>query len=71
MIKPTHAEVEAVHVMRLAGNGNSFLHSGNGFVETLKICLYNSQVQKGKLVRASVLIAVHGIVEVPVEVVEG
>jgi hypothetical protein len=47
------------------------LHSGDGFVEALKVCLHDSQIQKRELVRASVEVAVHGVVEVSVEVVKG
>lgn len=71
MIKPAHAEVEAVHVMRLACNCNSFLHSRDGFTETLKVCLYDCQIQERKLIGASVEIVVHGVVKVSVEIVKG
>lgn len=70
MIQPAHTEIQTVHIVRLAGNGNSLLNCRNSFIEAFEIGLNNGQIQERKLISTSVEISVNGVIKVAVEVVE-
>lgn len=70
MVHPAHAKIEAMHIMRLPRNGYGLLHCRDSLAVGAKVGLQNGQVQQSVLVETAISI-VHGIVKVPMQIVEG